>query len=124
MIDVLIVEDEKKLSEAYQLILERHGYTTRTAGNGEEALAALDASLPDVVLLDIKMPKMDGITFLRELQKRSKRPAVIVFSNMDNQEDIDEAYRLGAEHYILKAWASPKELIRIVEAAVSERPKA
>jgi len=120
MTKVLIVEDEKSLSEAYQLILERHGYAVRVAGNGEEALAALDDAAPDVILLDMKMPKLDGLGFLRQLAKRDARPAVVVFSNQDNQSEIDEAYSLGAEHYILKAWASPKELIHVVESAVKK----
>jgi DNA-binding NarL/FixJ family response regulator len=64
---------------------------------------------------------MDGIHFLRHasLKKYHPNTKVIVFSNYDMQKEIDEAYRLGAERYILKAWASPKELLQIVEETLA-----
>lgn len=116
---ILIVEDEKSLAEAYKLILEKHKYAVALAFNGQEALDAVHGDTPDVILLDINMPTMNGLEFLRHLEKMDNgEPAVIVFSNMDSQADIDEAYRLGAKRYILKAWASPQDLVKIVEEAL------
>jgi two-component system response regulator ChvI len=117
MAKVLIVEDEQALSSAYQTILEKHGFAARTAGNGEEALKAVADEDPDVILLDMKMPKMNGLEFLQELSDKSKA-SVIVFSNMDTQSDIDEAFRLGAKRYIIKSWASPQDLVRVVNEAL------
>lgn len=116
---VLIVEDEKALSEAYKTILDQHGFAASTAANGQEALEAIAKQSPDVILLDIMMPKMNGIEFLQELHNRKiEEPTVIVFSNMDNQPEIDEAFRLGAKRYIVKSWASPQDLVRVVNEAL------
>jgi len=72
--------------------------------------------VPDMILLDLRMPVMDGVAFLQEFDLKDKHPGVkvVVFSNYDMQDEIDDAYRLGAERYVLKAWASPRELLQIV----------
>ncbi|HSW99774.1 MAG TPA: response regulator [Patescibacteria group bacterium] len=113
---IMVVEDEHTLSEAYQIILRTAGYTVTVAFDGEEALRVAAETEPTLVLLDLRMPHMDGIEFLRQYNLQEKHPQVkvIVFSNYDMQKEIDEAYRLGATRYILKAWASPKELLQLV----------
>ncbi len=120
---VLIVEDENDLNEAYRMILTQAGYSVVTSFDGKEALEALTQHDPEIILLDLRMPRMDGIEFLRHADLKNKHPKtrVIVFSNYDMQKEIDEAYQLGADRYILKAWASPKELLQIVEDALSAR---
>lgn len=114
---ILVVEDEKVLNGAYQTILEKTGYDVRAAFDGNEALEILEDYEPDTILLDLKMPNLDGIGFLKkykemDLKKRSK---IVLFSNFDLQQEIDEAYNLGADKYVLKAWASPKDLLKIVQ---------
>lgn len=112
---ILIVEDETLLNEAYETVLKHEGYDVLKAFNGEEALEVLKKHTPDLILLDLRMPKMDGLTFLAELQKKDHPDyKIIVFSNYDVQKDIDSSFDLGATHYVLKAYASPKELVRIV----------
>lgn len=115
--NILVVEDDASLNEAYKTILTAAGYTTRTAFNGEEALKLTEELEPTIIFLDLRMPVMDGIGFLREYKPKENHPDVkiIVFSNYDMQQEVDEAYDLGAERYVLKAWASPKELIKIVK---------
>lgn len=114
---ILIVEDDLALNEAYKTILSSVGYDTRAAFNGEEALEMVKQQDPDIIFLDLRMPVMDGIGFLKAYEPKTKHPHVkiIVFSNYDMQREVDEAYQLGAERYVLKAWASPKELIKIVQ---------
>lgn len=114
--NILVIEDDIALNDAYKMILESAGYETRTAFNGEEALEMVDIKEPDVIFLDLRMPIMDGIAFLKAYQPIKHHPDVkiIVFSNYDMQREVDQAYELGAERYVLKAWASPKELLRIV----------
>ena len=114
---ILVVEDEKALNEAYDLILSNEGYEVFVAHDGEDALKKTEKFEPDIILLDLRMPRVDGIEFLRRYKLTEKHPKVkvIVFSNLDAQEDIDTAYTLGAQRYILKAWASPKELVKLVE---------
>ncbi|HSX29430.1 MAG TPA: response regulator [Candidatus Saccharimonadales bacterium] len=114
---ILIVEDERSLSDAYQMILRKSGYEVYAAYDGQEALKVAADNPPTLILLDLRMPRMDGIEFLEHYNLLDEHPEVkvIVFSNYDMQKEIDEAYRLGAERYILKAWASPKELLQVVE---------
>lgn len=117
---ILVVEDEQTLNEAYNYILTKHGYKIDTCFNGEEALKLCEKNDYDVILLDLRMPVMDGIKFLENL-KIEKKPYIIVFSNYDMQTEVDQAYNLGADRYILKSWASPKELIRVVEDALANK---
>jgi CheY-like chemotaxis protein len=118
---VLIVEDEQALNNAYQIILRTAGYNVRVAYNGQEALDSAAEIEPALILLDLRMPRMDGIEFLRNYELKQNHPdvRVVVFSNYDMQKEIDDAYKLGADRYILKALASPKELIKIVDDTIA-----
>ena len=117
---ILIVEDEIALSDAYKILLDQAGYDVRVAENGQVALEVAKDFEPEVILLDLRMPVMDGIGFLKEYDLKNNHPdvKVVVFSNYDMQKEIDEAYSLGAERYLLKAWASPKELIELVKTTL------
>jgi CheY-like chemotaxis protein len=114
---IMIVEDEPDLAEIYQTLLKKAGYSVTLAHNGKEALNLATEHPPQLILLDLRMPIMDGVEFLKEYDLKEKHPnvKVIVFSNYDLQDEIDDAYRLGADRYVLKAWASPKELLQIVK---------
>lgn len=114
---ILVVEDEQALSAAYQMILQKADYEVITAFDGIEALDVVNQEEPDIILLDLKMPRMDGIAFLEAYQPQllKHKPKIIVFSNFDLQEEIDRAFTLGADKYVLKAWASPKDLLKIVK---------
>lgn len=116
MANILIVEDESSLNEAYRIILTKKGHSVTSAYNGAEALESIKQKTPELILLDLRMPRMDGIEFLQNLQPAQNYPKlkIIVFSNYDVQKDIDKAFELGATRYMLKAWASPTELVRIV----------
>lgn len=120
---ILIVEDEKSLSEAYEIILKKEGYKVEAAYDGEQALEYTGKGDPDLIMLDLRMPKMSGIEFLRKYNAAKKHPGVkiIVFSNLDTQDEIDEAFSLGAHKYMLKAWASPKELAQFVKNTLAEK---
>ena len=114
---ILIVEDEPELAAIYETLLkEQAGYNVRVAHNGKDALKVAEEHDPELILLDLRMPVMDGVEFLKEFDLKQLHPnvKVIVFSNYDMQDEIDDAYRLGADRYVLKAWASPKELLQIV----------
>jgi CheY-like chemotaxis protein len=114
---ILIVEDDRDLNSAYEMILTSSGYTVATAYNGSEALDAIkEQGHPDIIFLDLRMPVMDGIEFLKKYDAPAHEDTtVIVFRNYDAKKEVDEAYELGADRYVLKARAAPKELIRIVE---------
>lgn len=114
---ILIVEDEIILLEAYEMVLRSVGYDVTLAHDGKEALEITQDLEPDLILLDLRMPKMSGIEFLQHYQKTANHPEVkiVVFSNLDADNEIQEAYELGAEKYVLKAWASPRELTKMVK---------
>ena len=120
---ILIIEDEAMLNEAYQVILSTGGYDVLTAFDGKAALDILEVSQVDAILLDLRMPVLDGIGFLQAYQPKSREnpPKIVVFSNFDMQKEIDEAYELGADKYMLKAWASPKELLQLVSNLLQEK---
>lgn len=114
---ILVVEDEKILNSAYEIILTKSGHKVEVAYDGNDALEHLKTFKPDVILLDLKMPNLDGIGFLKAYQKLDikKRAKIVLFSNFDLQKEIDEAFALGVDKYVLKAWASPKDLLKIIE---------
>jgi CheY-like chemotaxis protein len=113
---VLVVEDEKLLNEAYARVLDAAGISLLRAYNGKEALEVLQDDKPNIILLDLRMPVMDGIEFLQKLRPKETMPdtKIVVFSNYDDQREIDEAFSLGAMHYMLKAWATPDELVKLI----------
>jgi CheY-like chemotaxis protein len=123
MAKVLIIEDEKALNEAYQMVLKKAKHQILAAYNGQEGLEIFKAENPDLVLLDLRMPKMSGVEFLKKLKPAKNYPSVhiIVFSNYDDQTEIDQAFKYGARHYLLKAWSSPAELIKVVDETLASK---
>lgn len=120
---ILVVEDERDLNDAYKMILRSVDYDVHTASNGIEALDYIKKhGDPDIILLDLRMPVMDGIGFLEKYSPlEHPDTSVILFSNYEAQKEVDEAFKLGAERYILKSMASPRELLRIVELTINEK---
>lgn len=121
---ILVVEDDQALNDAYQAILSSVGYDVHTAFNGQEALDQLqvDGFKPKIILLDLRMPVLDGVGFLRQYQpKMHPEVTVVVFSNYDSHKDIDEAYELGVDRYVLKARAAPKDLLHLVAGILAEK---
>jgi len=120
-VSILIVEDDIDLNGAYEMILTSSGYAVSTAFNGVEALDVIKRKGEfDIIFLDLRMPVMDGIEFLKQYDAPSHEDTtIIVFSNYDAKKEVDEAYDLGADRYVLKARAAPKELIKIVDDIAS-----
>jgi two-component system, NtrC family, nitrogen regulation response regulator NtrX len=121
--NILIVEDEKLLNEAYELVLKNEGYDIATAFNGEDALKKTADKDFELILLDLRMPKMDGVEFLKKYNPKKHHPKtkIIIFSNYDDQDEVNQAMENGATRYILKAWSSPKELIKLVRDTLAEK---
>ena len=122
---ILIVEDDQDLNKAYQMIISAAGHAVDSAYDGKQALEMISKGLsPDVIFLDLRMPVMDGIGFLKEYDSEAHDSTVVVFSNYDAQDEVDEAFTLGAHRYVLKARAAPKELLRIISDIAHERQNA
>ncbi|MDB5177200.1 MAG: sigma-54-dependent Fis family transcriptional regulator [Candidatus Saccharibacteria bacterium] len=121
-ISVLVVEDEAILLEAYELILGTAGYTVFTARNGIEALEQLKKVTPDVMLLDIFMPEMDGREVLRNLDKADyPEMKIIVCSNLSDSNASQEVLRNGADDFVLKSSLGPMELIQLIKDKTRQR---
>ena len=115
---VLIVEDEQALLDAYTLLLQAKNYEVCQATNGKEALSVLQSKKPDYIILDILMPVMGGIEFLKTAHIPENYPdtKVLVLSNLSDRKTLDTVMRLGASQYLLKASTSPRELLGALES--------
>lgn len=121
MADILIVEDDKDLNNAYRIILENEGHTVVSVFNGEEALEALQDFQPNLILLDLLMPVMGGLEFLQNFDLDTHpRTRVLIFTNMENSPEVNEAYQLGAHRCIIKSWTAPKNLTHVVKDALEK----
>ena len=99
---LLVVDDEKEICDFLKSFFEERDFSVRVANSGEEALAAVKKDKPHLVLLDIHMPGMDGMTVLRELKKNDSHLKVIMVTALETRDKIEEAIRLGADNYITK----------------------
>ncbi len=122
MANILVVEDNERINQAYKIILEKEGHKVTVAFNGEEGLEKVAKTTPDIILLDIDMPRMNGIEFLRnyDVLKKHQEVKVVILSNLDKDKQVEEALRLGAYKYILKARASPRQLATLVNHLISK----
>lgn len=111
---ILIVEDEPKVSKAYSDHLGRAGYEVLLAHDGEEGLRMIKSSLPDLILLDIIMPVMDGLTMLKLLKadknKNISNIPVIILSNLDTSQSVAEAMASGSTNFLVKSNYSLEQL--------------
>ncbi len=117
-IRVLLVDDDPLLRSGLRLMLapEQSVEVVAEAGDGDEVLAALDQHRPDVVLMDIRMPRVDGITATRLLRGQPRPPAVIMLTTFDADEYVVRGLEAGAIGFLLKD-TSPAEIVRAIEHA-------
>ncbi len=112
---VLVVEDSKRLRTTIGVALRRSGYAVDTAGDGEEGFWMADSNDYDVILLDIMLPKLDGLSLLQRLRQRGKLTHVLLLTAKDTVDDRVHGLRLGADDYLIKPFAL-EELLARVEA--------
>jgi DNA-binding response OmpR family regulator len=119
MAKILIAEDERDIRELVSLTLQFGGFTVVQAANGAEALEQAQKTLPDLVLLDVRMPKMTGYEACRRIKSMPElRDIPVVFLSAKGQEsEIQTGLEAGAEEYILKPFA-PDELVKQVQAVL------
>ena len=113
---ILVVDDKPEVVELVSATLEGEGYQIICAFDGEEALQKINKEKPDLVLLDVRMPKMTGLEVLAKVKKdpQTKDIPIIMLTAKGQQLDKDEGIRLGAEDYIIKPF-SPSHLLRKIE---------
>jgi DNA-binding response OmpR family regulator len=116
--DILVVDDEPSVVEVVSLYLKREGFTVRTARDGREALSAIHSDLPALVILDLMLPKVDGIEIVHRLRSNKATDVPIIMLTARGQE-TDRIYGLeiGADDYVVKPF-SPAELVARVKAVL------
>ena len=115
MTKVLIVDDEQVLTDAYQLSLTKAGYEVFVANRPEAGLTLVKEHKPDVLLIDMLMPGMNGIEFLQAMVRQKLHiKHVIAFSNIENKELAAAAKKLGAVDYLLKVNYTPHQLADVI----------
>jgi CheY-like chemotaxis protein len=122
MASVLVVDDDADSREAVSRYLTKARYAVRSARNGREALIAIATTLPDVIILDVRMPEMDGIEFLQVIRSylRWASVPVILLTAYDIGEHIDRAHALGVKMIYLKATYRLQDLLECVNRLASD----
>jgi CheY-like chemotaxis protein len=119
---ILLAEDDRFLRKAAESSLRRSGFRVLTASDGEEAVRLARAEAPDLILLDLIMPRLQGFEVLRVLKADPATAAipVIVLSNLGQDSDIQQALSAGAVTYLIKANLPLQDLVKRVEEALNE----
>ncbi|SRR5581483_8171684 len=115
---VLFVEDDPSVAQMYKLKLELDGYQVTVAPDGEEALGMVKEAPPDIIFLDIRLPKLDGLAVLEALRAdpRTKHVPVVILSNYSERELVERGLKLGALEYLIKSQTTPAKLAGSVES--------
>lgn len=116
MNQILVVEDERRIAQIVRDYLERAGYRVTIASSGPEALASARARLPDLIVLDLGLPQMDGLDVTRKLRKDSNVPIIMLTARVDESDKLI-GLELGADDYVTKPF-SPKELVARVRSVL------
>ena len=111
---ILIVDDEEDMRETCIRVFRRTGYRCLAVSDGQEALALLDAQRPDLILTDLRMPRVDGLALLRKVRRLASPPPVVIFTAYVSEGSIREALEAGAAAYLPKPF-TPQKLREVVE---------
>jgi len=123
---ILIIDDEKSILDMFTTKFKNEGFEVFTEVNGLNGLTSATKHKPDIILLDIMMPGIDGFETLRSFRQNTSLDVIIViFTNLGNkQEDIDKAFEMGANEYMLKASFTPEEVFQSVMKLIKEKNKS
>ncbi|MFH1036670.1 MAG: response regulator transcription factor [Patescibacteria group bacterium] len=122
MAKILIIEDEKLLAEMYKEKFSQAGFVVVAAPEAEEGLETAKKERPDLIILDILLPKADGISFLQRLREEPDLASipVVAFSNFDDPETKKSAFRLGVKDYLIKTNYTPLELTEKIKTYLTK----
>lgn len=122
-IKVLIVDDDNFLLDMYSIKFRESGFLVEVAKSGNEALEKAKEMTPDVILLDVVMPQLDGFEVLRSLrqEKIAEGAIVVILTNLGQKEDVERGLGLGADDYVIKAHFTPSEVVNKVKNLLAKR---
>jgi len=114
---ILIIEDDPFLSEMYAAKFSQSGFQVETASDGKNGLEKIKTSGPDLILLDIVLPKMDGFEVLKKVKENSqlKKIPIILLTNLGQKDEVEKGLALGADEYIIKAHFTPTAVVAKVK---------
>lgn len=115
---ILIVEDEKPLAHALDLKMQHEGYETTVACTGEDGLREAETGKYDLILLDLILPGIDGFAILSAMKEKKVKTAVIVLSNLGQDEDRKKAEEFGAKQYLVKSNVPLADIVKAVKASL------
>lgn len=118
---IMVVDDDRNICELLRLYLEKEGYALVIANDGEEALAKFSAEAPDLMLLDIMMPKLDGWQVCREIRKKSNVPIIMITAKGETFDKV-LGLELGSDDYVVKPF-DPKEIVARIKAIMRRAGK-
>jgi CheY-like chemotaxis protein len=120
---ILIVEDEKNLRDAYEILLTANKYGVETAANGIEALERCKKTAYDLILLDMMMPVLDGAGFLERASLKTKAPQtkIVVLSNLSTPKTQAQILSFGVDRHEIKSNLAPKDILEIVSAELAKK---
>jgi len=123
MVKVLLIEDDGLMSRMYGRIFTYEGYDVEIAADGEAGFVKAKEFQPDIILLDVMMPKMNGLELVKKLKEdeRTRHIMVVLLTNLGIQEKLDQAMQLGAAGIITKSNHSPEEVVKMVEGFLSKK---
>jgi len=121
MAKIAIIEDDQAISQMYRIKFETEGYEVETANNGRLGLELASTMRPDIILLDLMMPEMNGDEMLKKLRATSwgKHIKVIILTNVGEQEAPDILEKLGVRRFIVKAEMTPRQVAEMVKAELA-----
>ena len=122
MASILIVEDDRFVRDLYQHEFEKSGYDIKLAEDGEIALKVVKESKFDCILLDVMLPKLDGLEVLRRIKEDSatKNIPVMILSNLGQDEIIRQALQIGAKAYIVKSLYTPSQVVNEIRGLIGD----
>jgi two-component system KDP operon response regulator KdpE len=120
--NILVVDDEPQIARVLKTTLSSHGYSTRTASDGDEAIQMMREWSPDLLITDLRMPNMDGLELCRHVRATSQMP-IIVLSVRGEERIKVEALDAGADDYVTKPFSTNELLARVRAAFVGRRSR-
>jgi DNA-binding response OmpR family regulator len=120
---ILVVEDDKFLRELISQKLKREGHDVREAVDGEDGVRKIEEEKPEIVLLDLILPGIDGFEVLAKIKGNPEREdvPVIILSNLGQRDDVERGLKLGAVDFLIKAHFTPGEIIEKIEAILGKK---
>lgn len=120
---VLLIEDNPLLQNMYKTVIEHHGHVVEIASDGVEGLEMVTKSRPDLILMDVMMPKLSGIKVLEKLKADPNTASipVVIQTNLANEADAVEAKKMGAVKYLLKSENDPTQIAVLVDEILGKK---